>query len=317
MTGNIPLSDHQQEYNRILQNIKDLAKEKENATPQHIQERLKEQVIRAYDTLEMMKVPRRERVNKMLTDFRLDAGLIIPTSTVYYWLNTTEEIENQIPILEDGDSSLYTDPAREEENAQELQIADRGITMLNLWKSILRTKPWASLRDPKERAQSNALSNALLGLAIQFMDGRRLVPTATQAKLIECAMTYMPQDAYAHYLVEVKDTAKKLTAKEKIRGIRTIEEITGKQLGNILSLNIKDVDESLDPATPLEAKMKGFSGQKCPDCGSLRTNRKIEYEGRWYECAHCDKEFEGKMIPAYTRGVVLESDQFTHQHRQY
>lgn len=310
LTGNVAKSDLKAEYDRAL--------EKGNAiiskiSPTKISEQSIEDIHYWYRyaaniLLQQGEVPRHKITGKLYDDFNQFYG-------ERHIRNILKDGGIDLELPENGNnsennSSLYT---HEQENALELQLADRMQTFLNLWKSILRTQAWASLRDPKDRQQSLALSNALYGMAIQSLDGRRLVQTPMAPLLIECALEYTPQDAYAHFLDRVKDIAKKTTAESKIRGIRTIEKITGKELGRILTLNVKEVHESADPVDEHEARARGFSGQKCTNCGSLRCNRLNDSTaGRWYKCVPCEHTFEGKITPGYTRGMVIENAVSTH-----
>ena len=209
--------------------------------------------------------------------------------------------------MSENNSSLNTPNQYEQENEQELVIADELEDLIHIWKSLLRTGPWASLIEPKRRTEDNTLKRGLIAMAKGTFDGRQLVITPMQPLLLHCAIEYTMQDAYDHYLTEVKDLVKKMTADSKARGIRTIEAITSKQMGRLLSLTVREVHESLEPATVKEARAKGFSGQTCPKCKGLRCNRLADSTlGRWYRCVPCEIDFEGKDIPAYVRGVVID-----------
>lgn len=310
-SGKVSLTDYQQEYNHILSNIKALSKEKEESTPEHIQQRLKREVLRAYDLLEMMGVPKYGRVTKLIADFQQDAELVIPRRTVFYWLGIREEDEMEdSATLHDSDSSLNTVLPENKEYDQMLADVQNAITLARAKLS----KPFVSLCNQKEVSELVTIGKGLAKMANDCFDDRHLVATPLQPLFLQCAIDFTLQDAYSRYYLEVKDVIKKMTAESKIRGIRTLEHITSKRSHQLVYLKVKELHESLEPASTHEARIKGFSGQRCNKCGSLRCDRVPDgTEGRWYVCQRCDNMFEGVDVPPYTRGVVIDESHSTHQ----
>jgi transposase-like protein len=172
------------------------------------------------------------------------------------------------------------------------------------------SKPFVSLMDKKEYRHTLATGNGLLEMAENSLDERQLTHVPLINFFIQLAIKYTAADAYSHYYTEVKDLIKKMTAKDKIRGIRTMEAMSGKQAHETVYLRIKDIHYSLEPTDEHEARAAGFSGERCPSCKSWRTEREPDATntGRWYICIHCDHKFERKQPVPFTKpnAVVID-----------
>jgi hypothetical protein len=251
------------------------------------------------------KVPQHKIVGKLYEDF----GQFYGINWIY---DILKESSIDLPkdaslVNQNSDSSLNT-PKILPENQKLHEGYCKVKDAIDAFIAKL-DKPFCSLLGQKELHEDITLMNGLSQIALDVADERRLVATAAQPIFLRCAIDFTLQHAYSKHLLIVKDVVKKLYAESKIRGIRTIEVMTGKQSNRTAYLRIQDLHESLEPASEDEARIKGFSGQICPACNCRRCERVPDAsEGRWYTCIRCSNKFEGKTLPAYTRaGVVIDS----------
>lgn len=195
-------------------------------------------------------------------------------------------------------------------------------SMLVDYESVIKalrakmSKPFCSLIDPGEVKYCITTGKGMALMALNCLDERQITHVPLTNLFIQCAIKYTLANAYSHYYLKVKDIIKKMTAKDKIRGIRTMEAISSKQSHETVYLRIKEIHYSLEPTDEHEARAKGFSGEQCPKCKSWRTDRVPDstQTGKWYRCVHCDHEFERTFIEPYEKPGSKMIDEFGNVH---
>jgi hypothetical protein len=198
-------------------------------------------------------------------------------------------------------------------NTSGIKIYEDAVAVFENVLEKMRNGPWDELMEDQPRAERDRLLPALLKLAQQFLDDRSLVAQQAMPLFFDQLATLLPSDAYTHYLNKAKDAAARLDAKLKLRGIYTIDDITGKQLSRIVGLRVPKVPPQYIPFDKETAQILNFTGETCPKCKGVRVDVGPE-GGKQRRCIDCNRVYEGiyPSIPQKER-VVIDASGSTHK----
>lgn len=297
MTGNIPQSDLEAEYNHAVSIVKDLAKEQDSVTPNSFKERVKKAIRYAADILLMMNIPRHKIAGKLLEDF----DGFYSRATVYRILGDefSEQEEEKNVSNETKDSS--SNPQFEQENEGLITVIEKDIDNKKAIINKLRTEPFLSHIPREQIDELLHLYNFSNQNISQEWDGRQDV-----------------SERQFHLLVAATKAADDKVTQLYIQYVKEWEPITGKQYTKLMHGRATLFPALFDPKNKREATEMGFYGMQCK-CGSWRVAPTPEVGNAFIvRCYACKSEFVPKTeeLPI-NKGIVLDESMSTHQFKQY
>lgn len=176
----------------------------------------------------------------------------------------------------------------------------------------LRKEHFASKLDPADYQQSMVMGYAWLQLLNEVFDDRQGIATNTQHLLLACAIAYGVNEADTFYFADVKEKFE-LTRKQTRKIITGIIRGLTKNNGEFDFTKIKDIKGKLhvmfEPKDADEARLNGFSGHACPECGCWRTNRRYHSTDRaMLHCWGCGHWWDYKSDSLYKDPNAKELD---------
>ena len=189
---------------------------------------------------------------------------------------------------------------------QALTLLEKKLNSQPFEAEILRRQPGETDQEYNQRAseyeQDMVLLYAALQLFHEILDGRERVPYATQHLLMGACLELNTNEAGALYYKHAKGLLD-LTRKQATKIVTHLIGSALKDNGYFDFTKIKDLKGKLhiafEPHNAKIARLRGWFGHECPECGNWRVRRRYNSDRFNLFCENCKSWWDYESDPPF------------------